>query len=176
MKQSQHTTVDGLREVASGDRIRKDDHNSLVRNVRANTIRSTGGMNYRSVQWPQLFDLFDVTSTSYKIRGSISIQAMACLAGIFGPVAAGDYAWVGAPDYWWESGTISDNTFQYCYLLHDIAAQTVTLKKSATIPNLIDDEHHPKLLWYVPWDAGQNIIDEANIYGHRFHYEWFSSP
>jgi len=125
--------------------------------------------------WPQLWDLIGVTTNSYKIQGSPETSGMADLAGIFVGCAEGDFTW-DSTNYYWESGTITDNTFQYCYLLHDIAAQTVTLKKSATRPNIPDDEHHTKLLWYIPWDAGISAINTDKIYGHRDHYNWFSSP
>lgn len=110
-----------------------------------------------------LFDLYDKTETTAKVRGNAYAF---CNAGVFSNISAG----TATID---SNITFSANT--YIYIKFDRATPAVTLEVGASIPAGDDDtEYYP--LWYVPWNSTTSKVNwKGRIWlGDSIHMEAMS--
>jgi len=106
-----------------------------------------------------LFDLFGVTATSFKIRGTSQVGSAAWIAGVKKSIGVSGVTW--STDHW-ASGTVSAS--EYVYLLLDDSAGTATITMATTLPaGTSTTRVFP--LWYVPFAA--SAITRAGIVDMR---------
>lgn len=103
-----------------------------------------------------LFDLYDVGTTTLKVRGT-GDDKTACIAGVWTAV-------VGGGEELDADITLSASAYLYLLLTRTPGGGTATLEQSPTLPDG-DDDAEAVVLYYVPWDTDH--IDRRNIIDYR---------
>jgi len=108
----------------------------------------------------KLFDYYDLTTTTLKLRGfDTGSDKVACIAGVHTVVTGGLDAVI----------TISANTYIYINMKRTDEGGTATLETDSAL-NDGDDDEERYYLWYIPWDTDH--IDAGNIIDLRGMPRW----
>jgi len=120
-------------------------------------------------EWGQLFELYDVTDTTYKVRAAGLTNTM-LLGGQQAITATSGLTYVntGAAYTWhWASGTVSATEYVWMEVDRKTAANsklysggTLTINGDAGFVEMCP-------LWYIPWDATNSRIDQERIVNMR---------
>ena len=135
---------------------------------------SSSGTNlYVDGRWDAIFDIFEITATSFSIRGTnqpSNYEGMAWVAGVWKSIGATNLTW-DSTDNKWESGDLtSEAEDKWVYLEMDRSENTVTIIMEGSLPGGADPKYdytEVVPLWYVPWNSGQ-FIDIDNIEDMRY--------
>ena len=118
-----------------------------------------GGDIYAQVEPLQIFDLYDVTATTLKVRGDTD-DKLVCVAGEWIQITGGSHALDA-------DITISGAVYIYITVTRTAGATpTATLESGAAKLDGNSTTEHI-LLWYIAWDAGEGAIDFDNCIQYR---------
>lgn len=112
----------------------------------------------------RLFDLYDRTDTTFKVRGHVDAK-WAVIAGVHTAITAG-VAGYGL-DAEIDMSAIAGTVYVWVKIVRDETGGTATLELTDDREDGGDD-WEPWDLWYVPWDAVNEVIlwdDVVNLQG-----------
>lgn len=126
---------------------------------------------------PRLYDIFDVTPTTFKIYlGNSAVYTAGLHKGIWCDVAPASLAYSGLTEassgqldkrYAWStcysanSGTVSASAWVWLLISYSGGTTTATLKTGASITDVDADFTQVFPHWYIPWDTDH--IDRHGI-------------
>ena len=119
-------------------------------------VMSYAGQGGATSGYLALFDLYALTATTLKVRGTTADKVL-CVAGVWVVVVGGTWELDAAI-------TISANAYIYLNITRSATGATATLETAAALPDG-DDNEEKWVLWYIPWVTDH--IDTANILDYR---------
>lgn len=156
------STRERISTIRAPGRVERGHHleawrwNRLIDAVDSHMPIRINGMTFKgnaiNAKHREIYELFDISSSTVKVRGSDAIGATNELLGV-----AGTWQAIAAGSASFDSDiTISEDSFIAIKTVHTDSGNTHTLELLTSIPDAVDEINSATFhipLWFIPWNT-----------------------